>query len=144
MLVVQRAIKRIDKHIGEENMKRIFGWLYQILIAAAVVALPALASTCSVCAQSPLFPNTRPVYNDPYGVPSANPNGPFYRGGTFTLQPLPAIYAQPLPAPPPFVTSGFGSVPYYYVGGSDVLVFGGTSTYPPPRNPNWAPNFSSR
>jgi len=125
-------------------MKRIFGWSRQVLIAVAAVALLVLATDGSVCAQSPLFPNTAPIYNNPYGVPSSNPNGPFYRGGPFTLQPLPAIYSQPLPAPPPFVTSRFGSVPYNYGSGSNVRVFGGTTTYPPSRNPNWAPNFSSR
>src|SRR5439155_3607465 len=118
MLVVQRAVKRIDKYIGEGNMKRIFGWSRQVLIAVAAVALLVLATDGSVCAQSPLFPNTAPIYNNPYGVPSSNPNGPFYRGGPFTLQPLPAIYSQPLPAPPPFVTSRFGSVPYNYGSGS--------------------------
>src|SRR6266516_4172945 len=94
-------------------MKCIFGCSLNGRIAAATLACLTLAAA-SVYAQSPLFPNTSPIYNNPYGVPSSNPNGPFYRGGPFTLRPLPAVYAQPLPAPPPFVTSRFGSMPYNY------------------------------
>jgi len=110
--------------------------------AVFVLLLTGLAG--QVLGQSPLFPNTRPVYNNPYGVPSSNPNGPFYRGQALGLKPLPAAYSQPLPAPSPAVNSGFGGVPYYYGNHSNIRVFGSTATYPPAQNRNWAPNYSSR
>jgi hypothetical protein len=113
------------------------------LIPAAMFFCVGLAALTTQ-AQSPLFPNTSPVYNNPYGVPSSNPNGPFYRGVQFPLKPLPAAYSQPLPAPPPSVMAQFGSAPYNYGANSNVRVFNGTTNYQPTRNPNWAPNFSSR
>ena len=109
----------------------------------AMVAVLVGMAAASVGAQSPLFPNTTPIYNNPYGTPSSGPYGPFYRGG-FAYQPLPPIYSRPLPAPPPSVMGGMGSVPYNFGSGSNVRVFNGAATFPPPRNPNWAPNFSSR
>ena len=123
-------------------MKRMFGCLNRLITTAILTCLFLAAETAY--AQSPRFPNTNPIYNNPYPVPSSNPYGPFYRGGPFVLRPLPAVYAQPLPTPPPSVMAQFGSVPYNYGANADVRVFGNTPTYQPVRNPNWAPNFSSR
>ena len=124
-------------------MKRIFGCpLDRLLAAAALVCLTFAVPTAH--AQSPLFPTTSPVYNNPYGVPSGNPNGPFYRGVQLPLKPLPPVYNQPLPAPPPSVMAQFGSAPYNYGANSNVRVFGGAANYQPTRQQNWAPNFSSR
>jgi hypothetical protein len=119
-------------------MKRIFSC--SNLIAVAIVLL----TTATTCAQSPRFPNTNPIYNNPFPAPSSNAYGPFYRGGPFVLRPLPAAYAQPLPAPPPSVMAQFGSVPYNYGARSNVSVYNSQATYPPPQNRNWAPSFSSR
>jgi len=109
-----------------------------------VFAILLLSLAGRVYGQSPLFPNTRPVYNNPYGVPSSNANGPFYRGTVVGLKPLPPAYSQPLPAPPPAINSGFGGVPYYYGNNSNIRIFGSAATYPPAQNRNWAPNYSSR
>jgi len=112
--------------------------------AVAVLSFVSLALVSNLCAQSPLFPNTSPVYNNPYGAPANNPNGPFFRGVQFSLKPLPAAYSQPLPAPPPSVMAQFGGAPYNYGANSNVRVFPSTATFQPTRQPNWAPNFSSR
>jgi hypothetical protein len=124
-------------------MKRISGCSStRVVVAAFLVCLSLAAATAH--GQSPLFPTTNPVYNNPYGAPSSNPNGVFYRGVQFPLKPLPAVYSQPLPAPSPSVMAQFGSAPYNYGPNSNIRVFSGTANYQPTRYPNWAPNFSSR
>src|SRR5262245_26363223 len=121
-------------------MKRISGCSSNRVVAAGVLVCLSLAAA-TACGQSPLFPNTNPVYYNPYGVPSSNPNGVFYRGVQFPLKPLPAVYSQPLPSPPPSVMAQIGSVPYYYGANSNIRVFGGAVDNQPTRYPNWAPNF---
>jgi hypothetical protein len=76
------------------------------LIAAALLASFAPTPSSRICAQS-LFPNTRPIYYNPYGQP-------FAPGVGLTFQPLPFVYSQPLLGPSPSVYSGFGSAPYGY------------------------------
>ena len=124
-------------------MKRITRNSFRWSIAAAI-----LACLCSAAVpargQSPLFPNTSPVYNNPYGAPASTPNGPFYRGVQFPLRQLPEVYNRPLPAPPPSVMAQFGTRPYNYGANSNVRVFSGTLSNQPTRQRNWAPNFSSR
>jgi hypothetical protein len=132
-------------------MKRISGCASNRVVAAAILVGLALAAA-TAHAQSPLFPTTNPVYNNPYGAPSSNPNGVFYRGVQFPLKPLPAVYSQPLPSPSPSVMAQVGSKPYNYGANSNIHVFGdpnvrafgNTHNYEPTRYPNWAPNFSSR
>jgi len=124
-------------------MTCIFGCSPDRLLGGAILmCLTYTAATAE--AQSPLFPNTTPVYNNPYGVLSTNPNGTFYRGVQFPLRPLPPAYSQPLPAPPPSVMAQFGSAPYNYGANSNIRVFDGTAANQPTRQKNWAPNFSSR
>ncbi len=121
------------KHVIQSPL----GWFVTATIFTCLASAPAPA-------QSPLFPNTNPVYGNPYGVPASNPNGPFYRGVQFPLKQLPDVYNRPLPAPPPSVMAQFGGTPYNYGPRSNIQVFNGTPTNQPTRQRNWAPDFSSR
>jgi hypothetical protein len=132
-------------------MSRIFSYSSKRLVMSSILACLFIAAQAAH-GQSPLFPNTNPVYNNPYGVPSNNPNGVFYRGVQFPFKPLPPAYSQPLPAPSPSVMAQLGNRPYNYGANSNIHVFGDPNVrafgnmhdYQPTRHPNWAPNFSSR
>jgi hypothetical protein len=113
-------------------------------VRVAIAIVIVLASGQFASAQSPLFPNTTPVYNNPYGNFVSGDNGPFYRGVQFPLKPLPAAYSQPLPAPPPAVMAQIGPTPYAMGGTPNVRPFTSSATYPPAYSQNWAPRFSSR
>jgi hypothetical protein len=133
-------------------VKQILQWpsLLPGLMAAALLASISPALSSRVYAQSPLFPNTQPIYYNPYGQGPYGKFGqgngqPFAPGVGFPFKPLPSVLSRPFPGPSPSVYSGFGSTPYGYgsnygYGSSPyVRVYGGAGSYQPYSGPVYNP-----